>query len=77
MLQDETSAWEIRLANLQDGLALLNVIQRKWVYLEPIFARGALPQQQVLPPFLGVGLEMCPPWVNKNMLTVFGIAGSI
>jgi dynein heavy chain 2 len=24
----------------------LNVIQRKWVYLEPIFGRGALPQEQ-------------------------------
>lgn len=45
--QDETTAWETRLASLQDGLASLNQIQRKWVYLEPIFARGALPQQQV------------------------------
>lgn len=48
--QDETTAWETRLASLQDGLASLNQIQRKWVYLEPIFARGALPQQQVGPP---------------------------
>lgn len=27
---------------------LLNQIQRKWVYLEPIFGRGALPAQQVM-----------------------------
>lgn len=32
---------------LQEGLGLLNQIQRKWVYLEPIFGRGALPAQQV------------------------------
>lgn len=31
---------------LQEGLASLNAIQRKWLYLEPIFARGALPGQQ-------------------------------
>ena len=27
-------------------LALLNPIQRKWVYLEPIFSRGAMPLEQ-------------------------------
>lgn len=27
-------------------MAKLNTIQRKWVYLEPIFMRGALPQEQ-------------------------------
>lgn len=32
--------------HLQEGLVLLNQIQRKWVYLEPIFGRGALPAQQ-------------------------------
>ena len=31
---------------LQEGLAALNAIQRKWLYLEPIFSRGALPGQQ-------------------------------
>lgn len=44
--QDETEAWERRLAILSEGLQLLNGIQRKWVYLEPIFARGALPHEQ-------------------------------
>lgn len=31
---------------VQEGLALLNQVQRRWVYLEPIFGRGALPSQQ-------------------------------
>lgn len=45
-LQDEAGAWERRLAVLAEGLQQLNSIQRKWVYLEPIFARGALPHEQ-------------------------------
>ena len=40
------SSWENKLSFLTEGLQLLNQIQRKWVYLEPIFARGALPSQQ-------------------------------
>lgn len=31
---------------IDEYLQKLNIIQRKWVYLEPIFARGALPSQQ-------------------------------
>jgi hypothetical protein len=31
---------------MQEGLTLLNQVQRRWVYLEPIFGRGALPSQQ-------------------------------
>ena len=42
----EASTWESRLAVLSESLMNLNVIQRKWVYLEPIFARGALPNEQ-------------------------------
>jgi hypothetical protein len=42
----QVSSWENKLSFLQEGLQLLNQIQRKWVYLEPIFARGALPSQQ-------------------------------
>ena len=45
-IQDEAAAWERRLAVLTEGLQNLNTIQRKWVYLEPIFARGALPSEQ-------------------------------
>ncbi|KAK3283536.1 hypothetical protein CYMTET_8768 [Cymbomonas tetramitiformis] len=44
--KEETSVWETRLANLSESCIHLNAVQRKWVYLEPIFARGALPQEQ-------------------------------
>ena len=45
--RDEVNTSEAKFGFLQEGLALLNQIQRKGVYLlEPIFARGALPQQQ-------------------------------
>ncbi|RNF18023.1 cytoplasmic dynein 2 heavy chain 1 isoform X1 [Trypanosoma conorhini] len=43
---DEVSGWEVKLATLAEALALMNTIQRKWTYLEPVFARGALPQEQ-------------------------------
>lgn len=46
MFQDETSVWEYRLTVLDEGLHKLNNTQRRWVYLEPIFSRGALPQEQ-------------------------------
>ncbi|CAB3978327.1 cytoplasmic dynein 2 heavy chain 1-like [Paramuricea clavata] len=43
---DKASLWETRLADLDEYLHNLNQIQRKWVYLEPIFGRGALPKEQ-------------------------------
>lgn len=43
---DEASGWETKLVSLQQSLTLLNNIQRRWAYLEPIFARGALPHEQ-------------------------------
>lgn len=46
IFKDEVNNWDFKFGFLQEGLGLLNQIQRKWVYLEPIFARGALPQQQ-------------------------------
>ncbi|DBA90074.1 TPA: hypothetical protein ACH3X2_004335 [Trebouxia sp. C0005] len=46
LFKDEAGVWERRLAVLSEGLQSLNAIQRKWVYLEPIFARGALPNEQ-------------------------------
>lgn len=42
----DASSWETRLAMLDEYLHTMNAIQRKWVYLEPIFARGALPNEQ-------------------------------
>ncbi|XP_063970614.1 cytoplasmic dynein 2 heavy chain 1 [Lytechinus pictus] len=43
---DKATIWEQRLADLDEYLQNLNQIQRKWVYLEPIFGRGALPKEQ-------------------------------
>lgn len=43
---DKAALWETRLANLDEYLHNLNQIQRRWVYLEPIFGRGALPREQ-------------------------------
>ena len=39
---------ESKLSKLTECLSLLNIIQRKWVYLAPIFGRGALPSKQAL-----------------------------
>uniref|UniRef100_A0A1I7SEA2 Cytoplasmic dynein 2 heavy chain 1 n=1 Tax=Bursaphelenchus xylophilus TaxID=6326 RepID=A0A1I7SEA2_BURXY len=44
--KDQTSVWEKRIADLEVYLQLMMQIQRKWVYLEPIFGRGALPAER-------------------------------
>ena len=44
--EDKASLWETRLADVDEYLHNLDQIQRKWVYLEPIFGRGALPREQ-------------------------------
>ena len=38
--------WDRKLSTLGIGLNDLNSVQRKWLYLEPIFGRGALPHEQ-------------------------------
>lgn len=38
--------WQVKLGILDYALHTLNQIQRKWVYLEPIFGMGALPAEQ-------------------------------
>ena len=38
---------KIKFSNLENWLTDLNLNQRKWVYLEPIFSRGALPKEQM------------------------------
>lgn len=42
----QVSLWEARLLNLDEYLLNLNAIQRRWVYLEPIFGRGGLPREE-------------------------------
>uniref|UniRef100_A0A7E4URM5 Cytoplasmic dynein 2 heavy chain 1 n=1 Tax=Panagrellus redivivus TaxID=6233 RepID=A0A7E4URM5_PANRE len=43
--KDQTSIWEKRITDLDVYLHQMNEIQRKWVYLEPIFGRGSLPSE--------------------------------
>ncbi|KAI8925894.1 dynein heavy chain and region D6 of dynein motor-domain-containing protein [Entophlyctis helioformis] len=43
---DKAHSWEVKLAELDEYLRQLNTVQRRWVYLEPIFSRGALPSEQ-------------------------------
>ena len=42
----EAEDWDKKLSTLGIGLNDLNSVQRKWLYLEPIFGRGALPHEQ-------------------------------
>ncbi len=44
--EEKASSWESKLVELDELLRLINSIQRKWVYLEPIFGNGALPNEQ-------------------------------
>ncbi|CAF3644553.1 unnamed protein product [Adineta steineri] len=44
--ESQAQIWEQRLGILDECLHTLNQIQRKFVYLEPIFGRGALPKEQ-------------------------------
>ncbi|GFR12638.1 cytoplasmic dynein 2 heavy chain 1 [Trichonephila clavata] len=44
--KDRASIWDSRLTLLDKSLHQLNLIQRKWVYLEPIFGRGSLPSER-------------------------------
>ena len=43
---EQIEQYDTKFANLDLWLGDLNLIQRKWVYLEPIFSRGALPKEQ-------------------------------
>ncbi|KAJ3197037.1 Cytoplasmic dynein 2 heavy chain 1 [Irineochytrium annulatum] len=46
LFSDKAQIWEKRLAELDEVLRNLNNVQRRWVYLEPIFSRGSLPSEQ-------------------------------
>jgi dynein heavy chain 2 len=43
---DRAATWEKKLSECDEYSRQLNSIQRKWLYLEPIFTRGALPSEQ-------------------------------
>ncbi|KAK4472017.1 hypothetical protein MN116_005393, partial [Schistosoma mekongi] len=42
---DRSNAWTQRLSDLEYCLNRFQSVQRKWVYLEPIMGRGALPKE--------------------------------
>ncbi len=42
----EIEKYQLKFSVLDSALLKLNQIQRKWIYLEPIFMRGALPEEQ-------------------------------
>ncbi|TMW62553.1 hypothetical protein Poli38472_005171 [Pythium oligandrum] len=44
--EGEASQYEVKMTLLDQALGQLNLIQRKWVFLEPIFSKGALPSEQ-------------------------------
>lgn len=44
--EDKIAMWEKKFGTLDECLHNLNQVQRKWIYLEPIFGRGALPKEQ-------------------------------
>ncbi|CBZ37876.1 dynein heavy chain, putative [Leishmania donovani] len=46
LFSNDATKWEERLSTLDEYLRHMNQIQRKWVYLEPIFRRGALPHEK-------------------------------
>ena len=43
---EQVESFESKFGGIDEYLSKLNIIQRKWVYLEPIFLRGALPSEQ-------------------------------
>ncbi|GAB0096653.1 Cytoplasmic dynein 2 heavy chain 1 [Sergentomyia squamirostris] len=45
---DQAEIWEGRLATLDRILASLSQIQRKWIYLEPIFSGGTLRTEEAI-----------------------------
>lgn len=42
---DRANAWSQRLGDLDQGLVGFQAVQRRWVYLEPILGKGALPKE--------------------------------
>ena len=52
---EDANQWEAKFVLVDEYLHHMVQIQRKWLYLEPIFARGALPHEQ--PRFLRMDKE--------------------
>lgn len=44
--QTDVNHWDVKSVNLATSLKLLNEIQRRWLHLEPVFVKKALPSHQ-------------------------------
>jgi dynein heavy chain 2 len=75
--EDQITQYEMKFSNLDEWLTNLNLIQRKWVYLDPIFSRGALPSEQSR--FRKIDDEfrniLNILFTNKRVATIFTIIG--
>ena len=75
--EDQINQYETKFSNLDEWLTNLNLIQRKWVYLDPIFSRGALPSEQSR--FKKIDDEfrniLTTLDTNKRVATIFTIMG--
>lgn len=69
--EDKVSIWERKLAQLDEYLQNLNHIQRKWVYLEPIFGRGALPKEQTRFNKVDEDFRSVQLWKHRHMVTFY------
>ncbi len=74
---DQINQFKIKFANIDTWLQNLNTIQRKWVYLEPIFMRGSLPQEaarfkRIDDEYRNIMLSLA---TNPKMQTIFTIPG--
>ena len=75
--QDQIEQFDTRFANLDVWLSQLNHIQRKWIYLEPIFARGSLPKEssrfkKIDDEYRDIMLNL---FNNNKVQTIFNIIG--
>ena len=43
---EKVTQWETKISDLDVILHNLNQIQRRWVYLEPVFIKGALKKEE-------------------------------
>lgn len=67
---DRANTWEAKLSLLENGLKNLNVIQRKWLYLEPLFSRGSLPNEHARFTKIDSSYKEIMTQVSRNTLVV-------
>ena len=45
--KEDVSRWDEKMSNLAHIIINLTALQRQWIYLEPVFARNALPSEKM------------------------------